>query len=202
MIEQGGSEFDTMPHAHFVSEPPSDINDTVHTAVRQASESLLKLGASNAELAGTLARVISAVATEAARSSRLSKALNKALANPEQLTSARTSERPKRHSRRTPGVIDPFAIFADSGESGLRAQLSMLDLEQLRDIISEHGMDHDRLAMKWKDIQRVIDRIIERVESRVTKGSAFRAPPDLARTQQGETVEEEDVSLTQQNNPV
>ncbi|MFG2683889.1 hypothetical protein ACGFYH_34245, partial [Streptomyces sp. NPDC048392] len=53
-----------------------------------------------------------------------------------------------------------------------------LTLEQLRDIIAEHGMDHDRLAMKWKDPQRVIDRIVERVESRTAKGAAFRGRPE------------------------
>ena len=52
-----------------------------------------------------------------------------------------------------------------------------LDLEQLRDIVAEHGMDHDRLAMKWKDRQRVITRVVERVAARTAKGSAFRGRP-------------------------
>jgi hypothetical protein len=33
-------------------------------------------------------------------------------------------------------------------------------------------MDHDRLAMKWKDPERVIGRIVERVGVRSAKGSA------------------------------
>lgn len=53
--------------------------------------------------------------------------------------------------------------------------MTTLSLDQLRDIIAEHGMDNDRLAMKWKDPARVIDRILERVSSRSEKGSAFRA---------------------------
>lgn len=36
------------------------------------------------------------------------------------------------------------------------------------------GEDNDRLAMKWKDEQRVIDRIVDRVTARSAKGSAFR----------------------------
>ncbi len=80
-------------------------------------------------------------------------------------------------NRRKPGVIDPFAVFADSGESGLEERLMTLDLEQLRDIVAEHGMDHDRLAMKWKDRQRVITRVVERVAARTAKGSAFRGRP-------------------------
>lgn len=57
---------------------------------------------------------------------------------------------------------------------GLRERLATLDLEALRDIVAEHGMDHDRLAMKWKDNGRVIDRIVEKVATRTAKGSAFR----------------------------
>jgi len=35
-------------------------------------------------------------------------------------------------------------------------------------------MDHDRLAMKWKDTTRVVERIIERVKTRSAKGDVFR----------------------------
>ncbi|WP_432112538.1 hypothetical protein [Streptomyces sp. YPW6] len=163
--------------------PSQNGGITLHAEVQQAGEALLKLGASDPELAGTLARVLCVVASEAARTPRLAKALNKALTSPESPSASRPSERPRRPSRRTPGVIDPFAVFAESGETGLRLRLKELTLEQLRDIISEHGMDHDRLAMKWKDPQRVIDRIVERVGSRVTKGSAFRGRP----TQSGDS---------------
>ncbi|MEH0471781.1 hypothetical protein QA943_23600 [Streptomyces sp. B21-097] len=159
----------------------------LNAEVQQAGEALLKLGASDPELAGTLARVLGVVASEAARTSRFSKALSKALANPEPPVASRPSERPRRLSRRSPGAIEPFAIFAESGEAGLRSRLKELSLEQLRDIIAEHGMDHDRLAMKWKDPQRVIDRIVERVESRVTKGSAFRGRPSQHTAPQGES---------------
>ena len=57
---------------------------------------------------------------------------------------------------------------------GLRTRLDALDLEGLRDIVAEHRMDSDRLAMKWKARDRVIGRIIDRVEARTAKGSAFR----------------------------
>jgi hypothetical protein len=66
------------------------------------------------------------------------------------------------------------AVMAESGEAGLRERLQALDLEQLRDIVAEHGMDHDRLALRWKDAGRVVDRIVEKVNGRNNKGSAFR----------------------------
>jgi hypothetical protein len=72
-------------------------------------------------------------------------------------------------------MIDPFAVYNDGGEAGLRERLASLDLEQLRDIVSEHGMDYDKLAMKWKTPERVVERIVDRVVTRLAKGSAFRA---------------------------
>jgi hypothetical protein len=89
--------------------------------------------------------------------------------------SGRRKSRPGRAGRRNPGPLDPFSVYADVGEAGLRQVLAPLDLEQLRDIVAQHGMDHDRLAMKWKAMDRVIERIIERVEAVSSKGFAFRS---------------------------
>ncbi|MFH8794391.1 hypothetical protein [Streptomyces sp. NPDC017941] len=155
-----------------------EAGSPVQAQAAEAAEALLKLGASDPDLAGTLARVLGVVASEAARTTRFARSLSRALAPPEPHTASRPVERPRRSSRRASGVIDPFAVFAEAGEVGLRARLGELILEQLRDIIAEHGMDHDRLAMKWKDPQRVIDRIVERVESRTEKGAAFRGRPE------------------------
>ncbi|MGW3314365.1 hypothetical protein [Streptomyces fungicidicus] len=165
-----------------------DGHSPLHTQVQETEEVLIKLSASDPELAATLARILGVVASEAARTPRFARALGKALIPPEPRTASRPAERPRR-SRRAPGVIEPFAVFAESGETGLRSRLGELDLEQLRDIVSEHGMDHDRLAMKWKDPQRVIDRIVERVESRTAKGAAFRGRPEQSTTPHGEDGE-------------
>jgi hypothetical protein len=64
----------------------------------------------------------------------------------------------RRTNRRKPGPWDPFVAFDEMGAEGLRERLSQLNLEQLRDILAEQGMDADKLAMKWKDPQRVIRR--------------------------------------------
>lgn len=122
-------------------------------------------------LARQLARLVGVVAREATKSPRLAKALSSAL----DLDTPDTRARVQRPRRRGPAVLDPFAIHAEVGEEGLRKQLNELDLEKLRDILAEHRLDHDRLAMKWKDPTRVVDRIIERVTARASKGSAFRS---------------------------
>lgn len=157
-------------------------------AVESAGAALLDLGKRDPTLAGQLARLVAAVAGEAVRSGRLARSLTAALAVPEEVASgasgparSRTIGAPvgghagrTRLNRRKPGPWDPFEVFADVGADGLRARLMQLDLEQLRDIVAEHGMDADKLAMKWKDASRVAERIVDRVASRSEKGSAFR----------------------------
>jgi hypothetical protein len=80
-----------------------------------------------------------------------------------------------RRTRRAPGPWDPYAAYVEVGEAGLRERLSQLALEQLRDIIAEHGMNNDGLAMKWKKVDRLVGRIVERVVDRAAKGDAFRS---------------------------
>ncbi|MFF4122691.1 hypothetical protein ACFYYP_04120 [Microbispora rosea] len=141
-----------------------------------AAHALSELAERDPQLAGQLARLVSVIAAEAGRSTRISKALRTALDVGAGQEESSVASRARRPHRRTPGVLDPFTVYADSGEQGLRDELAKLDLEQLRDIVAEHQMDHDRLAMKWKDTARVIDRITERVAVRAAKGSAFRPP--------------------------
>lgn len=78
-----------------------------------------------------------------------------------------------RRRRRHPGVLDPFETYAE-GEEALRRRLEALDLEQLKDIVAEHGMDTSKLAMKWKSEDRLIELVVATVASRSRKGDAFR----------------------------
>ncbi|GAH95753.1 unnamed protein product [marine sediment metagenome] len=56
-------------------------------------------------------------------------------------------------------------------------KMTELNIEELKDIIAEQGMDRSKLAMKWKNKERLVSLIITTVESRVHKGDAFRTPP-------------------------
>lgn len=151
----------------------SNVEPTLGAQVERAGQALLALGeVRGPEMPGSLARLLEVVAVEAARTPRFAAALERALTVTDPAN--RVPAAPRRTGRRDPGVLDPFALYANGGEDGLRTRLEALDLEQLRDIIAEHGMDHDRLAMKWKDQARVVERIVERVGTRSAKGSAFR----------------------------
>lgn len=147
--------------------------DSGRAAVERAADSLVRLGESRADTASALARLIAVIAEEAARTPRFGKALDDAITPPD----AGQPKGPRRSPRRQPGTLDPFAVYAESGEAGLRERLGELSLEQLRDIVAEHAMDQDRLAMKWRAPARVIDRIVDKVTSRTAKGSAFRTRP-------------------------
>ena len=83
---------------------------------------------------------------------------------------------PVRPHRRAHGILDPFEIFRQ-GEEALKARLEALDIEQLKDIVAEHGMDRAKLAMKWKAKDRLIGLIVSTVASRARKGNAFRETP-------------------------
>lgn len=80
---------------------------------------------------------------------------------------------PARRHRRPPGAVNPIEAIAQ-GEVALRGALAPLDLEQLKDIVAEHGMDTRKLAMKWKERARVEDLIVTFAKDRVAKGSVFR----------------------------
>lgn len=76
-------------------------------------------------------------------------------------------------NRRPPAVINPITI-AKRGEQALRDELALLNLDQLKDIVADYGMDKDRLVMKWRTSSRVVDRIVEVSLRRAHKGEAFR----------------------------
>lgn len=76
-------------------------------------------------------------------------------------------------NRRDPAVLDPMDVLS-RGEEELRKSLEALDEKQLKDIIADYGMDPSKLAMKWKDSERLINHIIDAAKRRASKGDAFR----------------------------
>ena len=75
--------------------------------------------------------------------------------------------------RRSPAVFDPVEI-AREGESALRHRLETLGIEALKDIVAQYAMDPNKLVMKWKKPERIIDQIVTMSMQRATKGDVFR----------------------------
>lgn len=79
----------------------------------------------------------------------------------------------QKRSRRKTALLDPFTEYSQ-GEESLLAKLRQLDIEALKDIVAQFGMDPSKLAMKWKSLDRIIDHIVTTVRARAQRGDAFR----------------------------
>jgi hypothetical protein len=135
----------------------------------------------NRELAKRLELLTAAVIAEARRNEDFAQALDAALELRARSESSEMGNEPRRtdptagrRNRRPGGLVDPIALIAQ-GEPSLRASLEALDVEQLKDVIAEHGMDTRKLAMKWKDRTRLADLIVTFARERLAKGSVFRS---------------------------
>ena len=155
--------------------------------IGEASAALFRLDEAAPGTASTLVALVQVIADEAARTPRFAKALAAALDTGPATPPAPVADIPTlspvlpgvrkpavRRSRRAAGAFDPFAVYREHGEAALREKLSALEVEQLKDIIAEHAMDYDKLAMRWRTPSKLHDRIVERVKALTTKGDAFR----------------------------
>lgn len=75
-------------------------------------------------------------------------------------------------NRRDKAILDPIKL-AEEG-SLAKELLEPLSEKELKDIIADYGMDPSKLAMKWKDRDRIIRLIIDISMRRASKGDAFR----------------------------
>lgn len=122
-----------------------------------------------------LEALVQTVLDEAARNAEFRHSLERALGeNPSERGRINESAHSRKGGRRTRAAFDPVEVVRN-GEAALRERLDVLDIEQLRDVVAQFGMDPGKLVMKWKDRTRVIDRITEVALGRSTKGDAFRA---------------------------
>lgn len=79
----------------------------------------------------------------------------------------------KRSNKRNPAKINPIQLVID-GDGTINEKLEQLSIDELKDIIAEHGMDNAKLAMKWKNKERLVTFILETAQRRSKKGDAFR----------------------------
>lgn len=67
-----------------------------------------------------------------------------------------------------------FQVFTKGGKRTLIQELNSFGIDNLKKIVSQHRLDSGGLTRKWKDKQRLIKLIVDRVESRSKKGDVFR----------------------------
>lgn len=116
-----------------------------------------------------LSELARAIADEAERNPEFARRVEEAICikeKPKKSGSSRAAH------RRAPAVIDPIEL-AREGEAILRAHLAELDVEQLKDVVADYGMDPAKLVLRWKSTDRIIERIVEVAIGRARKGEGF-----------------------------
>lgn len=88
-----------------------------------------------------------------------------------------TVSRKKEKTEEPPIDFDIFQIFAEGGEQALQQKLELLDLRTLKRIVGQHGFDPSKLAEKWRNKERLVNLIIDRVSARSDKGKVFKEYP-------------------------
>ena len=79
---------------------------------------------------------------------------------------------PKRKSGRAPAKVDPFALL-EQGEDRLNEALKGLTEEELKDVISAHGLDPAKQAMRWKKRDRLEKQIVDQTKQKASRGAVF-----------------------------
>jgi len=118
-----------------------------------------------------LVNLAKAIDAQAKKDPEFAQVLDDILGSPSSNKANISAPRPR--NRRTPSVFNPIEL-ARGSDMELRKKLSELSIEQLKDMVAEHGMDPGKLVMKWKNTEKIVDRIVDISLSRAQKGDAFR----------------------------
>lgn len=70
-------------------------------------------------------------------------------------------------------LIDAIDVYNNLGSDGLRFALDKLEISELRKIIMQNSLDPSKLSNKWKNKEKMINFILERIAARNSKGNAF-----------------------------
>lgn len=131
---------------------------------------------SKATTVPSLKRLFAAIVAEAEANPDFAERLSASFRTPQRRRSTASRR------RRAPGAFDPFAVAQAEGADGLAIALRALDVDQLKDIVAENGMDPAKLALKWRTPERLVNHILTFVAARERKGDAFRAEGARERT--------------------
>ncbi|BDH60246.1 hypothetical protein MTP04_03760 [Lysinibacillus sp. PLM2] len=80
----------------------------------------------------------------------------------------------KRTRKRNPALFNPEIVLSEKGKEGLFDSLNQLEIDQLKDIVSEYGMDPAKKVMRWRTKEKIVTHILEVTNNWMQKGEAFR----------------------------
>ena len=127
-----------------------------------------------------LRQFVKIVVDEAARNPKFAEELESAFAAATLRQSASSKDAPERldgdvkrpRGRRNKAVLDPVHLARD-GEERLRTALEKLNVDELKDIVAEFGMDPRRKVMRWKTREKIVEEIVRVSTGRSRKGESF-----------------------------
>ncbi|RUL52019.1 hypothetical protein [Lysinibacillus antri] len=76
--------------------------------------------------------------------------------------------------KRNPAPFNPEIVLEEKGEEELLHALKALDVDGLKDIVSQFGMDPAKNVMRWRKKDKYIAHIFEVTQNRLKKGNVFR----------------------------
>ncbi len=79
----------------------------------------------------------------------------------------------KSHKPSIPEGFDPFKIYYEKGGVGLMASLQDMEINTLKSVLSEYGLDPSRSYSRWRKHERLSSLIVERVKALSNKGKVF-----------------------------
>ncbi len=74
---------------------------------------------------------------------------------------------------RQPALFNPNIVALEE-EGKLKVELENLEVAQLKDIISQYGMDPSKMTSRWRSKEKFMKHIIEVTLSRINKGNSFK----------------------------
>jgi hypothetical protein len=117
------------------------------------------------EMVGLLPKLLRAIADEIESDTTLA----------ERIVASVDGESSEKQTRRKVAIgFDPFEALRQGSEMALRERLEALEIRTLKAVITQHGLDTTRLAQKWRDKDRLVTFIVERISARAEKGDVFR----------------------------
>lgn len=117
-----------------------------------------------------LKEIIEIILEEAKKNKDFEEALKGALYREKSdLVKAKTKCRIKRESAK----INPL-IEVEKGENDLRQKLEELNIQELKNVIYDYGLDNMKNSVRWKKKEKFVNLIIEMSKKKISKGNAFR----------------------------
>nr|WP_263327175.1 hypothetical protein [Neobacillus sp. Marseille-Q6967] len=70
-------------------------------------------------------------------------------------------------------IINIFDVFQNKGPEGLKVVLQALEVNDLKRIVVENGLDPAQKVRRWRVKEKIVNHIVEAVCKQMAKGGAF-----------------------------